>query len=108
MKGYICNNCGAPFSEPVVVGAGFWHGLGFHREYEEQCPYCNSDDFDDADTCPNCNVSLRRTSDFVCPGCRTDLLRRFNAFADELTAEEEEELDRLLDGNSVKNRKSWK
>lgn len=108
MKGYICNDCGAPFTTPIIVGGGFQHGWGFRREYEEQCPYCNSDDFDDAETCPNCNISLMRVGDNLCPGCHAELFRKFRAFADELTAEEEKDLDDLLDGRSVTERNGWK
>ena len=44
----------------------------------------------------------------LCRACRGDLLRRFTAFADTLTAEEEDQLDDWLDGDTITNRRTWK
>ena len=43
----------------------------------------------------------------LCGSCRKDLLRRFTAFADTLTAEEEAQLDDWLDGDTITNRRNW-
>jgi hypothetical protein len=47
------------------------------------------------------------SGDILCKPCRERLKRKFIAFADELTAPEEEQLDEWLDGVSVTERKRW-
>ena len=103
---YICDYCDARFDEPEAVHYVEVNG-DFKRRYTEYfCPICGEESFSEADSCPKCGEAKLRT-DTLCRGCRKDLLTRFKAFADELTEEEEDQLDSWLDGDSIKSRGGW-
>lgn len=102
---YICLICDTPFDPParhktVDVFEG-WPSAST----EELCPICASPIFAEADTCRCGNAKL--TTDVLCLPCRQELKRRFCAFADALTAEEEMQLDNWLDGDTIQNRTKW-
>ena len=79
----------------------------FKRRYTEYfCPICGEESFSEADSCPKCGEA-KLTTDTLCRDCRKDLLKRFTAFADELTEEEEDQLDSWLDGTSIKERSKF-
>ena len=106
MMHYICERCGADFAEPRVHtcvdrSAGCRTVV---REY--LCPECGQPDIVHADLCPKCEKP-KPEDQRLCRECMGSLIRRFCAFADELTAEEEEALDDLLDGESVTARHDW-
>ena len=105
---YLCDYCHAFFDEPKAVNYVDVLGDFFKRRYTEYfCPICGEDSFSEADYCPKCDKPKLRTEN-LCDDCRKDLLTRFNAFADELTEEEEDQLDEWLDGESIKSRREWK
>ena len=80
----------------------------FKRRYTEYfCPICGEESFSEADSCPKCGEAKLRT-DTLCRDCRKDLPKRFTAFADSLTAEEEQQVDDWMDGDSIKSRREWK
>ena len=103
---YKCEICGAEFAHPYI------------REYTDQtvdckakflellCPECFTPDIDEANSCPGCD-GFKFRGEILCKTCRADLLKRFTAFADELTAEEAQQLDDWLDGVSITERKKW-
>lgn len=100
---YLCETCGTGFDEPHrhTVHETL---AGFPSTYtEEACPICGGGIFTKADDCPKCG-GLKLSREHLCRGCRAELARRFTAFADELTAEEEEQLDEWLDGSSITDR----
>jgi len=103
---YICDHCDTPFDEPVVVAHR--EDLGeFTREYfDGVCPICGCDSFSDADICPKCG-DAKLTKEILCKRCRDELKQRFTDFADTLTAEEEQQLDDWLDGDTITNRRNW-
>ena len=103
---YICDYCDARFDEPESVN--YVDVMGdFKRRYTEYlCPICGEESFSEADSCPKCGEA-KLTTDTLCRDCRKDLLRRFTAFADSLTAEEEQQVDDWLEGDSITNRKKW-
>lgn len=97
-SGYYCYSCGEFFDEPRVVGS--------YIEKEYTCPLCGDSDIGNAKFCDNPNCTNRAPENVrLCKPCRCDLLKRFNAFADELTEPEEEALDDMFDGRSIKERK---
>ena len=104
---YRCDCCLTYFNDPVSID--HTEHLGeFRRSYTDYlCPACGADSFSDADYCPKCDEPKLKT-DTLCEDCRKALLERFTAFADELTEEEEDQLDEWLDGESIKSRKEWK
>ena len=103
---YLCENCGASFAHPFV------------REYTDQtvdckatfreclCPNCFMPYIEEANSCPGCD-GFKFRDEILCKKCRADLLKRFTAFADELTAEQEQQLDEWLDGDTIENRRKW-
>ena len=103
---YICDYCDARFDEPEAVHYVEVNG-DFKRRYTEYfCPICGEESFSDADECPKCGEA-KLTTDTLCRDCRKDLLKRFTVFADELTAEEETQMDTWLDGDTITNRRKW-
>ena len=106
MKRYLCNTCGTFFDEPHRYTL-HEHIAGLPFTYNgESCPICSGALFTEADECPKCG-DPKPARDTLCRPCRRSLLRRFTAFADCLTAEEEQQLDEWLDGSSITDRKRW-
>ena len=100
---YLCETCGTVFDEPHRFTL-HEHINGIPFDYNgEACPICGGGIFTKANDCPKCG-GLKLSSEHLCRSCRADLARRFTAFADELTAEEETQLDEWLDGNSITDR----
>lgn len=55
---YICKECGEVFEEPVVIyDDPSPQGVSLPRgAYEfRSCPYCDSDNIDEAEICPSCD-----------------------------------------------------
>ena len=103
---YLCDYCGAYFDEPSKIHHRETVGE-FTREYvDEVCPLCFCDSLSLACDCPKCGKPMWGGAR-LCDDCRKDLLRRFSAFADKLTEEEEDQLDDWMDGASIKDRRSW-
>ena len=103
---YCCDYCNTFFDEPEAVHYVEVNG-DFKRRYTEYfCPICGEESFSEADACPKCGEA-KLTTDTLCRDCRKDLLKRFTAFADELTEEEEEQLDDWMDGDTITNRRNW-
>ena len=72
--------------------------------YDELCPVCGESHFYRVVECPGCGEFMEHGR-ILCKSCAQNLLDRFNAFCDELTADEEDQLDAWLDGVSIKDRK---
>ena len=104
---YICDYCGARFDRPEAVNYVEVNG-DFKRRYTEHfCPICGEESFSEAHACPKCR-EWKPKQDLLCRACRADLLRRLTEFADKLTAEEEQQLDDWMDGDTITNRGKWK
>lgn len=103
---YLCDICGTQFAEPLVVQKherlGDWSTVA----RQELCPICNTPYISRAVDC-QCG-GLRLENERMCRACRGSLLKRVSAFFDELTAEEEEQFDDWMDGDSIIHRKAWK
>jgi hypothetical protein len=104
---HVCDYCGVFFDEPVChTYTEKMHGMP--RSYvEEACPICGCDSFSAANYCPKCK-NPKHAGDRLCRDCRKALLERVCSFADELTAEEEQQFDDWMDGDSIENRRKWK
>lgn len=103
---YKCEICDTAFDHPFI------------REYTDQsidcsarfreclCPVCHEPYINEANSCPGCD-GFKFRNEILCKTCRADLLKRFKAFADELTEEQEQQLDDWLDGDTIENRGKW-
>lgn len=103
---YLCARCGAHFEHP------------FFDEYIDQtvdckakfreplCPYCSDPVIDEANSCPGCD-GFKFRDEILCKDCRASLLEHVRAFADELTAEQEEQFNDWMDGDVIENRGRW-
>lgn len=101
-----CDYCGVYFGEPSVSQYSEFVG-GYLRKYaEERCPICGCDSFSGADNCSCSRPKL--TGERLCESCKAALKARVVSFFDTLTAEEEEQFDDWMDGDSIANRKEWK
>lgn len=102
----MCQTCGTAFDHPFI------------RTYKDQmvdcgatfrevlCPICYEPYIEEANSCSGCD-GFKFCDEILCKKCRGDLLKRFAAFADELTAEQEQQLDDWLDGDTIENRGKW-
>lgn len=91
---YYCNDCGCVFES----------GL----QGDILCPECGGSDIEEAVRCGNDScIGMMRIRDYICADCRRDLLARVIDFFDTLTAEEEEQFDEWMDGNSITDRRKW-
>ena len=102
---FICEECGNPFRIPAQKR--YKENLGeFIREYTiDTCPYCGCEEFTAADAC-QCGRA-KYTGEILCVDCMVDLKNRFMAFADELTEDEEKQVDEWMDGSSITERRKW-
>ena len=107
MVRFICETCGAGFDAPLKKPSYEKLDGRFLRDVELLCPICCNPYFDEAEQCPKCGEAKKADENPLCPSCRASLKRRFTAFADSLTAEEEAQLDDWLDGDTVENRRNW-
>lgn len=103
---YICEICTTAFDTPVLLQTRNTDGEHIWSEPERICPICaTAERFHPAERC-QCG-EWKSKEDTLCPACRTALLRRFSAFADQLTSDEEAQLDNWLDGDTIENRGNW-
>lgn len=101
-----CQICGTFFDSPVVLEGIDASVDPKYRYREELCPSCGQPYIEDASICPICHDYMP-AGEIICKPCRQSLLRRFNAFADGLKEEEENQLDEWLDGRSIKERSNF-
>lgn len=101
---FKCYTCDAVFDEPHIIRESVPTEHGDELYMTAVCPTCG-EAFGEADLC-GCG-DYKFENEFLCASCRRDLLAKFKDFADGLTAEEEEQLDEWLDGNSIKDRNKF-
>lgn len=105
---YQCNYCSVCFDRPITVTYSECIGENMTRVYkEERCPICGCDSFREAGECEKCGGAAE-AGDILCRSCKRNLKKRIIAFFDTLTAEEEEQIDRWMDGDTITNRRDWK
>jgi|GEM_PF-5120035 len=103
---WICNNCNEETSEPPVRVYRY-HGTQ-PDETVYCCPYCGSDDLEEMKRCDNivrgqlCS-GWHRPDKRLCPDCWHDLSVRVRMLLDSLTSEEEDAIDDMADGVSIKD-----
>ena len=107
MVNYQCDHCGVFFDTPTAIHHGEWDDGRIRMYSEHVCPICGCDSFQEATTCPQCQQPMPIEYP-LCSVCRNSLKARIVAFADELTAEEEPQLDEWMDGDTITNRRKWK
>lgn len=105
---YLCETCGTAFDAPDLHRESLREDGYVRTETLALCPICLQPYFTEADLCGVCRDRYKPRNAHLCHPCRDDLLRRFTDFADSLTAEEEQQLDHWLDGDSVTGRRKWK
>lgn len=108
MVNYKCDFCGAYFDTPILTRHAEVDAVGVRRYTEEHCPLCGCDSFRDATVCPQCEGPMLAHGQLICGKCRQSLKERIFAFADGLTANEEQQLDEWMDGDTISNRRNWK
>lgn len=95
---YMCCECYRAFDEPDTKFERVRTDLGDEIYTTKMCPYCRGE-YAEADRCTCGNVKFK--GDVLCYDCRRVLAAKFALFMDGMTAEEAEQLDNWLDGNSV-------
>ena len=103
---YVCEICDVTFSEPLAVKEMNGDGENRWEEITLCCPVCMESRYSTIDRCPVCD-EWKLSGDILCKPCRKNLKNKLAAFAYELTAEEEEQLDEWMDGVSITERKKW-
>lgn len=79
----ICNNCGRVFYEPATA-------YQYHMEIDDNryraypiCPYCESEEIEESDTCAVCGNDKQRTADY-CNECQASIHEDVSRFIQEL------------------------
>ena len=104
---YICDHCGTPFDTPLITQYRETLPDNAVRTYTEaHCPICGCDSFSDADRPPKCG-GAKLAEEILCKRCRDELKARVTAFADTLTAEEEQQFDDWMDGDTITRKRMW-
>ena len=111
---YKCDICGTPYDEPHKITEKTCFDTdspakSFYACVNYYCPICGhiADLRNDrADQCQCGNY--KNVRDALCYDCHAKLLKRFREFADGLTEPEENDLDAMLDGNSITDRNKWR
>lgn len=105
---FQCNYCNVGFDEPITITYKEHLGENMTRLYQdERCPICGCDSFREVDQCKQCGA-IAECEDILCRKCKRNLKKRLITFFDELTAEEEEQFDEWMDGDTITNRREWK
>lgn len=103
---YFCDICNTAFDTPILRLIRNTDGEHIWSEPQHLCPICaTAECFNPADLC-QCGT-WKPKGDILCSSCRASLRSRFTAFVGELTAEEEDQLDAWLDGDTITNRGKW-
>lgn len=106
---YRCDYCCTGFDEPITVTYQEHIGDNMTRLYkEERCPICGCDSFRETSLCGKCGDVTDELGDKLCHRCKRVLKKKIVTFFDLLTAEEEEQFDEWMDGESITNRRAWK
>ena len=96
---YRCNFCSAVFTEYNILYEGVETDLGTEVYTTHICPVCGCDDYEEVEPCV-CGKAKSKDK-VLCFDCRRFLKLKLANFAEFLTAEEEEQMDAWLDGNSI-------
>ena len=70
---YICNDCERTFSECGTYEEHHPYGMGTASETFYCCPYCKSDDFQEAERCERCGEYVAELEDGMCDVCHEDM-----------------------------------
>lgn len=103
---YLCELCRTPFDQPLTRTERSIEDGHVRVDVESLCPICGYPYFEKAEECPKCR-RWKFQGEHICGDCSNDLLRRVISFADELTAEEEQQVDDWMDGDTITNRRNW-
>ena len=82
---YRCKDCGGFFEEPLYrkeYGPRDADAL-FGYELYSHCPYCGSEDIEEADECRSCGEYIPQ-GQTVCENCREDILQGMLEMADDM------------------------
>lgn len=77
---FKCNDCGGDFLEPKVIYDTVPYGNGYVKgPGQECCPYCSSENFEDAEICELCGDSYTESRhDGICESCINVITDRFS------------------------------
>lgn len=103
---YRCDICETVFDEPRVVKRQERLNGFLYSDETAMCPICATPYFSEVEDC-TCG-GVRERNKPLCKECRSNLLKRITGLFDELTAEEEEQFDDWMDGDSITSRKRWR
>lgn len=85
----ICTDCGHAFSDDEMeTGKAFVGYMGSAPAYESygKCPFCGSDDIEEAYECESCGEYFadgeigRYSGVYICAECKKELVRQYNDF----------------------------
>lgn len=103
---YQCEACGVFLDRPITVSHTERVGDWTRTYTEDVCPVCGvADCLTKADDC-ECGRP-KAAAERLCGTCTESLKERVCAFFDALTADEEEQFDDWMDGDTITNRRTW-
>lgn len=66
---YICNSCGGLFEEPKIIVEHHPYGDSYATEEWAVCPYCEDNNFEEANRCSICDEYAIELTDGMCNKC---------------------------------------
>lgn len=100
---YRCDICAGVFDQPRAITENRPDADGYWERMEKSvCPLCGESRFSPVEPC-SCG-GWKGQGEALCPSCRQSVKARFCAFCDQLTEEQQEVLDDMLDGMSIGQR----
>lgn len=91
---YKCNRCGSLFDEPIVRGERHREVDFNDMEYFYHCPYCGSENYDEAGMCEKCG-EYHSNDGPLCEDCREDLMFEIRGLGDKYRITEDQLKDVL-------------
>lgn len=82
---YKCNKCGEVFDEPESREETLSYDP-VYKEYYNVCPYCGSEDFEDATLCSVCGNEYITDGDY-CEFCKSEMSERISKLITETERE---------------------
>ena len=79
----ICNTCGRSFDRPATAYQMHYEVDTLRERAYPICPYCESEEIEESDTCPICG-NIKQTAEDYCNDCQAAIHEDVGSFLKEI------------------------